>query len=110
MIFVTAISEYDQMLFEDEKVNRLQESLRVFENIINNKFFKKSPIILFMVLLPPPCAAALVLVLIFLLLLCFLLSDRTRFVLCLRLPPSSAALHPLHCTCLRPLPCACAYA
>ncbi len=48
VIFVTAISEYDQTLFEDEKVNRLQESLKVFENIINNKFFKKSTIILFM--------------------------------------------------------------
>jgi len=48
IIFVTAISEYDQLAFEDETENRLHESLRVFEETINNKFFKSSAIILFM--------------------------------------------------------------
>jgi len=48
VIFVTAISEYDQSLYEDEKVNRLHESVKVFEAIINNKYFNKSTVILFM--------------------------------------------------------------
>jgi len=48
VIFVTAIQEYDQYLYEDEKENRLQESLRVFEQTINNPFFDKSTIILFL--------------------------------------------------------------
>jgi len=48
IIFVTAISEYDQNVFEDEKENRLQESIRVFDDIINNQYFKTSTIILFM--------------------------------------------------------------
>jgi len=48
VIFVTAIQEYDQVLYEDEKENRLHESIRVFDDIINNKYFQKSTIILFM--------------------------------------------------------------
>jgi len=48
IIFVTAISEYDQVTFEDEKENRLHESLRVFDETINHHFFKSSTIILFM--------------------------------------------------------------
>jgi len=40
IIFVTAISEYDQVTFEDEKENRLHESLRVFDETINNNFFQ----------------------------------------------------------------------
>jgi len=48
VIFVAAISEYDQQLYEDEKENRLHESIRVFDNIINNKYFANSTIILFM--------------------------------------------------------------
>jgi len=48
VIFVTAISEYDQVLYEDEKENRLRESLKVFETVVNNKYFANSTIILFM--------------------------------------------------------------
>jgi len=48
VIFVTAIQEYDQYLFEDEKENRLQESLRVFDEVINNSYFAKSTVILFL--------------------------------------------------------------
>jgi len=48
IIFVTAISEFDQLAFEDEKENRLQESLRVFDETINNDYFRTSTIILFM--------------------------------------------------------------
>jgi len=48
MIFVTAISEYDQVLYEDEKKNRLLESVEVFENVCNNKFFANTTMILFL--------------------------------------------------------------
>lgn len=48
VIFVTAISEYDQTLYEDEKENRLFESIKVFDNIVNNSYFLNSTVILFM--------------------------------------------------------------
>ncbi len=48
VIFVAAISEYDQTLYEDEKVNRLQESIDVFSTICNNPFFDKTAMILFL--------------------------------------------------------------
>jgi hypothetical protein len=48
VIFVAAISEYDQTLYEDEKENRLHEAIRVFESVCNNKYFTKTAIILFM--------------------------------------------------------------
>jgi len=48
VIFVAAISEYDQCLYEDEKENRVHEAIRVFDNIINNRYFQNSTIILFM--------------------------------------------------------------
>jgi len=48
VIFVAAISEYDQVLYEDEKENRLVESIRVFDNICNNKYFMKTAMILFL--------------------------------------------------------------
>jgi GTPase SAR1 family protein len=48
VIFVAAISEYDQVLYEDEKENRLMEAIKVFENISNNKYFIKTAMILFL--------------------------------------------------------------
>lgn len=48
IIYVSAISEFDQVLYEDEKENRLQESVRVFETICNNKNFTSTAMILFM--------------------------------------------------------------
>jgi len=42
------VSEYDQVLYEDEKVNRLHESLQVFESICNNKYFTETAMILFL--------------------------------------------------------------
>jgi len=48
VMFVAAISEYDQMLYEDEKENRVHEAIEVFKNISNSKFFKDSSMILFL--------------------------------------------------------------
>jgi guanine nucleotide-binding protein G(i) subunit alpha len=60
VIFVAAISEYDQSgscwrfaglfdsahpraaLFEDEKMNRLEEALSVFDSVVNNQVFAKT--------------------------------------------------------------------
>jgi len=47
-MFVAAISEYDQKLYEDEKENRLFEAINVFDNIINTAVFKQSTVILFL--------------------------------------------------------------
>jgi len=48
VIFVAAISEYDQVLYEDESQNRLHESINAFENICNNHHFDDTAMILFL--------------------------------------------------------------
>ena len=48
VIFVAAISEFDQVLFEDENTNRLVEALNLFEEICNSRWFEKTSIILFL--------------------------------------------------------------
>ena len=48
VLFVTALNEYDMPLFVEERVNRLDESLNLFQSICNNKFFVKTAIILFL--------------------------------------------------------------
>ncbi|KAI8886602.1 guanine nucleotide binding protein, alpha subunit [Backusella circina FSU 941] len=48
IIFMVAISEYDQVLFEDEKVNRMGESITLFQSICDMPWFKKTSTILFM--------------------------------------------------------------
>lgn len=48
LLFLVAISEYDQVLFEDSSVNRLQESLTLFDSICNSRWFLKTSIILFL--------------------------------------------------------------
>ena len=39
IIFIVALSEYDQVLIEDETTNRMHESLRLFDSISNFKIF-----------------------------------------------------------------------
>ncbi|KAI9357765.1 heterotrimeric G protein alpha subunit B [Pilaira anomala] len=48
IIFMVAISEYDQVLFEDETVNRIGESLTLFQSICDMDCFQKTSIILFL--------------------------------------------------------------
>lgn len=48
IVFLVAISEYDQVLVEDSSVNRLQESLTLFDSICNSRWFTKTSIILFL--------------------------------------------------------------
>ncbi|KAJ5074191.1 heterotrimeric g protein alpha subunit b [Anaeramoeba ignava] len=42
IVYVVALNEYDQKLFEDESVNRLTESLNLFKETINNEYFEKT--------------------------------------------------------------------
>ncbi|KAI1722280.1 g-protein alpha subunit domain-containing protein [Ditylenchus destructor] len=48
IIFCVAMSEYDQVLHEDETTNRMHESLKLFDSICNNKWFTDTSIILFL--------------------------------------------------------------
>ena len=48
VIFVAAISEYNQVLYEDNSMNRITEALLLFEEIANSKWFKQTSIILFL--------------------------------------------------------------
>jgi len=48
VLFVAALSEYDQKLFEDESTNRLDEALTLFYEICNSRWFKKTSMILFL--------------------------------------------------------------
>ncbi|VEU21814.1 DEKNAAC102642 [Brettanomyces naardenensis] len=46
--FVMAVSEYDQVLFEDERVNRMHEAIMLFESLCNSRWFADTPFILFL--------------------------------------------------------------
>ncbi|KAJ3124138.1 guanine nucleotide-binding protein subunit alpha [Nowakowskiella sp. JEL0407] len=48
IIFIAALSAYDQTCFEDEKTNRMIESLNLFESICNHSLFKDTSMILFL--------------------------------------------------------------
>jgi len=48
VIFVTAISEYDQVLYEDASTNRMDEAVTLFDQICNHNSFIKTSMILFL--------------------------------------------------------------
>ncbi|KAF7359644.1 Heterotrimeric G-protein alpha subunit, GPA3-like protein [Mycena venus] len=48
IIFCTALSEYDQVLLEERKVNRMRESLYLFESVINSRWFLRTSVFLFL--------------------------------------------------------------
>lgn len=47
IIFVTSLSEYDMVLEEDETMNRMRESMLLFDEICNCRYFKETSIIIF---------------------------------------------------------------
>lgn len=47
LIYVVSLSEYDEKLYEDQRVGRWDESLRLFEEVSNFQWFRKTPFILF---------------------------------------------------------------
>ncbi|KAG2224602.1 hypothetical protein INT45_003742 [Circinella minor] len=48
IIFCVALSEYDQVLLEESRQNRMMESLVLFESIVNSRWFLRTSIILFL--------------------------------------------------------------
>jgi len=48
IIFCVALSGYDLVLAEDEEMNRMMESMKLFDSICNNKWFVETSIILFL--------------------------------------------------------------
>lgn len=48
IIFCVALSGYDLVLAEDEEMNRMTESMALFDQICNNKWFVNTSIILFL--------------------------------------------------------------
>ena len=46
-MFVISLSDYNQTLMEDDTTNRMQESERLFGDILNNVFFRETPFIVF---------------------------------------------------------------
>ncbi|BGP56320.1 hypothetical protein JCM8202_005281 [Rhodotorula sphaerocarpa] len=48
LIFLVAISEYDQTLYEDSDINRMNEAAGLFESISNSRWFAQSSVILFL--------------------------------------------------------------
>lgn len=48
LIFFGAINEYDQKLFENNRVNRIHEALELFETVANDEVFEDAGLILFL--------------------------------------------------------------
>ena len=48
VIFVAALSDYDLSLTEDPSMNRMSESLRLFNSICNNRWFVVASMIVFL--------------------------------------------------------------
>jgi len=48
VIFVAAISEYDQVLYEDQHTNRQEEALSLFKEMCNSTWFSNKSMILFL--------------------------------------------------------------
>ncbi|KAJ3168543.1 guanine nucleotide-binding protein subunit alpha [Geranomyces variabilis] len=48
VVFMVALSEYDQVLAEDSTVNRMQEAIKLFDSICNSRWFVRTSIILFL--------------------------------------------------------------
>jgi len=48
IVFLAALSEYDQLLREDDSVNRMNEALNLFDSVCNSRWFSKTSMILFL--------------------------------------------------------------
>jgi len=48
VLFTAAISEYDQVIAEDNQTNRVVEAVNLFGEICNSSWFKKTSMILFL--------------------------------------------------------------
>lgn len=48
IIFCVALSEYDQVLLEESTQNRLEESLTLFDSVVNSRWFSRTSVVLFL--------------------------------------------------------------
>lgn len=48
VIFVAALSDYDKICVEDDRTNRMKESLTLFEEVANSRWFAETSVILFL--------------------------------------------------------------
>lgn len=48
IIFCVALSEYDQVLLEEDSQNRLEESLALFDSVVNSRWFSRTSVVLFL--------------------------------------------------------------
>jgi guanine nucleotide-binding protein G(t) subunit alpha 1/2 len=48
VLYVVAVSAYNQVLFEDGETNRMVEALELFDEICNSRWFSKTALILFL--------------------------------------------------------------
>lgn len=48
VLFVGVLSEYDLVLYEDEHTNRMEETLTLFDEILNSRWFLQTAMILFL--------------------------------------------------------------
>eukprot|EP01125_Pyxidicula_operculata_P004435 TRINITY_DN1680_c0_g1_i1.p1 TRINITY_DN1680_c0_g1~~TRINITY_DN1680_c0_g1_i1.p1 ORF type:complete len:363 (-),score=51.92 TRINITY_DN1680_c0_g1_i1:239-1327(-) len=48
VIYIAALNEYDMVLEEDSSVNRMEESLKLFEKLSESKWFSDIPFVLFL--------------------------------------------------------------
>ncbi|KAI9301386.1 G protein alpha subunit [Cunninghamella echinulata] len=48
IIFCISLSEYDQVLLEESRQNRMMESLILFESVVNSRWFLRTSVILFL--------------------------------------------------------------
>jgi hypothetical protein len=48
VLFIGVLSEYDLVLYEDETMNRMEETLNLFDEICNSRWFRETSIILFL--------------------------------------------------------------
>ncbi|KAG7193996.1 Guanine nucleotide-binding protein alpha-2 subunit [Scheffersomyces spartinae] len=48
IMFCVALSEYDQVLLEENTQNRLEESLTLFDSVVNSRWFARTSVVLFL--------------------------------------------------------------
>jgi len=48
LIFIVAVSEYDQTLYEDESTNRIDEASTLWDSVSNSRWFAQSSLVLFL--------------------------------------------------------------
>ncbi|CAM9353694.1 unnamed protein product [Chrysoparadoxa australica] len=48
VVYLVGLSGYNQRLFEESSINRLQESMKLFKQVVGNPIFKDTPVFLFL--------------------------------------------------------------